>query len=281
MTDLRRIGPVLAVALGAAGCAHEPTQPMQLVWSDEFEGEALDPAKWSVAHDCWGGGNEERQCYSPTAVAVRDGRLSITARREPGTGPSRPRDPASEPATKPYTSGLIHTQGKAAWRYGRFEMRARLPVGQGLWAAFWMLPHDHDYGRVIPAGEIDILEAVNTGSPCRDWEGERENRVWAALHAGGEQRPGRSLEVWPRPWEDFHVYAVDWTPTGFSWSVDGRVFARAEAAGAPFDTPYHLILNLAVGGRWPESTAAGGIDEAAFPAALEVDWVRVWTPPGT
>lgn len=277
MTERRLIGPVLALGLATAGCASAaPAEGWRLIWSDEFEGAALDEEKWEIARDCWGGGNDERQCYTPSALAVADGRLRITARREPGTAPVVPDQPDAEHGTLPYSSGKILTRGKAAWRYGRFEIRARAPVGQGLWPAFWMLPEGHGYGQGMPAGEIDIMEIVNPGSPCPDCEGERENRVWGAIHVGGEQRPGASAVVAGQPWADFHTYAVEWTPEGFTWLLDGRPYATAAASGAPFDRPYYLILNMAVGGRWPEGANAGGIDEAAFPAALEVDWVRVW-----
>lgn len=277
MTDRRFIGPVVALGLASAGCASAtPPGDWRLVWSDEFEGQALDERKWGIAEDCWGGGNEERQCYASSALAVADGRLRITASREPGTAPVVPDAPGVEHRTLPYRSAKILTRGKASWLHGRFEIRARTPVGQGLWPAFWMLPEGYGYGQGMPAGEIDIMEIVNPGSPCPACEGERENRVWGAIHVGGEQRPGVSAVVPGQPWSDFHTYAVEWTPEGFAWLLDGRPYATAAAAGAPFDRPYYLILNMAVGGRWPEGANARGIDEAAFPATLEIDWVRVW-----
>ena len=285
----------------AAAAAAVPAQGAvdggwQLVWSDEFDGERLDPEKWVLADDCWGGGNEERQCYTPDADnhAVEDGLLRIIARRETHTGPAFPLAQRTTPdkrlarASKPFTSARLATAGKAAWRYGRIEVRARLPQGQGTWPAIWMLPEDWDYGPWASSGEIDIMEAVNLGEPCGDCAGGKEDRVLGTLHFGGQPPRNRFVgeeTALPAPAE-FHVYELEWNAEGMTWRIDGKAYARrvphewhtlaADAPGAPFDKPFHLILNLAIGGRWPEGSNRMGVDDGGFPKVMDIDWVRVW-----
>lgn len=270
----------------------------QLVWSDEFSGSAVDPARWNLIADCWGGGNNERQCYTgrPENIVVANGILALVAREEQFTGaawpvhlaPSQP-DPNAL-ATKPFTSGKLTTRGHASWTYGRFEMRARLPQGQGIWPAFWMMPEGDAYGSWPLSGEIDIMEAVNLGVVCDTCETGGENSVLGTLHFG-DRPPGnvsQSREVsFPGVLDgEFHIYGVVWERGRFIWSVDGQVYgtmtdadwwtAASSDPQAPFDRPFHLILNLAVGGNWPENTALRGVSTAGFPKRMEVDWVRVW-----
>ncbi|USQ96459.1 glycoside hydrolase family 16 protein [Caulobacter sp. RL271] len=264
----------------------------RLVWSDEFDGDRLDETKWTYAADCGGGGNDERQCYAvdPETVSVKDGVLRLTAIKRKTRGLANPwAGPTGPMKTGDYASGKILTQGKASWLYGRVEARARVPGGQGVWPAIWMMPELSTYGGWPKSGEIDILETVNLGAPCDGCEGGRENRVFGTIHfagdAAGTHRQVSNSTPMPVSSDGFHVYAVEWTPEAITWFVDGRRYARAEAADwkrddqvagpAPFDQPFHLILNLAFGGRWPEGANAKGIDEAALPATMEVDWVRV------
>lgn len=269
-----------------------------LVWSDEFDGPAIDRGKWSLAEDCWGGGNEERQCYrdSPDNAHIAEGKLVIRARRQRHVGPRWPlhmragaKDPGAQ-VERPFTSARLSTRGKAAWRYGRIEVRARLPQGQGTWPAIWMLPETDRYGSWAASGEIDILEAVNLGVPCARCPGGRENTILGTLHFGGPW-PANTLKgeevAFPEVLDGgFHTYAVDWQPGRIVWTVDGRPFATrtaeewhttgSTAAGAPFDQPFHLILNLAIGGRLPEGRGLGGVAFAGDERRMEVDWVRVW-----
>jgi beta-glucanase (GH16 family) len=275
-----------------------------LVWSDEFNGEDLDPSKWAPEVSCWGGGNEERQCYTArnANIQVADGVLRIVARPERWTGPNLPQERRRADdgvRTQPYTSGKIRTRDLAAWRYGRFAARMRLPSGQGTWPAFWMMPSEDHYGTWPLSGEIDIMEAVNLRVGCDECGSEGvENRIQGALHFGFPwpdntflvQRS--TLPALAGPDEGFHVYAVEWGEGRIDWYVDGqRYFSLAEsdwhtgsprAAGnplAPFDRPFYLILNLAVGGRLPEQHNETGVDPRAFPAELLVDWVRVYECP--
>ena len=268
----------------------------RLVWSDEFDGTEVDRSKWDfdlgngfhdTRHDVWvpGWGNEELQTYtdSPTNVEVRDGALRIRAVKEEKDG-------------CPYTSARLKTRRRDgtplfATTYGRVEFRAKVPWGKGLWPALWMMPVNDRYGGWAASGEIDLMEIV----------GERPNEVLNSIHFGSTW-PRRELitHVHPLPGgstvEDWHVYAVEWSPgelrflvddlptctSDFWWScslVDddgqGLMPTRAQDINpwpAPFDQPFFLVMNVAVGGNFP-----GAPDEhTRFPAELVVDYVRVY-----
>lgn len=287
----------LGLALAGPAQAAADETPWALVWADEFDGTALDPAHWTLADDCFGGGNAERQCYTPDARnhAVADGVLTITARAEPHTGPALTADQRTTPEkraarkTGEFTSARLTTAGHAAWRYGKVQVRARLPQGQGTWPAIWMLPEGWDYGRWALSGEIDIMEAVNLGTPCPACAAGVENRVLGTIHFGGEPPRNRYIgsdTPLDGAIDGFHVYEIEWDETGIVWRVDGRTYERREPhewhtlasgePGAPFDRPFHLILNLAIGGHLPEGRNLGGVDKAGYPKAMQVDWVRVW-----
>lgn len=293
--NFRPILAAIAVLSAAAPVAHAQ-DGWKLVWSDEFDGDRLDPAKWTHAADCGGGGNDERQCYelSPETVSVKDGRLRLTTIKRKTRGLANPwAGPTGPMKTGDYASGKVLTQGLASWRYGRFEARARVPGGQGVWPAIWMMPELSTYGGWPKSGEIDILETVNLGAPCPQMgpgcEGGRENRIFGTIHfagdAAGTHRQVSASTPMPASPDGFHVYAVEWTPEAITWFVDGQKYAEAKAAdwtrddqpagATPFDQPFHLILNLAFGGRWPEGANAKGVDETALPATMEIDWVRV------
>ena len=295
------IGLIISV-LSAGVCQAQDavSEKWELVWADEFEGNSLDTNKWSYETDCWGGGNNERQCYtnSKKNIAVKDGALKITARRKRTTGHALPasqrktRKQAKQSATLPYSSGRIRTIGKGDWRYGKIEARAKLPSGQGVWPAIWMLSSDEHYGGWASSGEIDIMEAVNLGTKCDDCEGGIENRVLGTLHYGDEwpnnQHRGTDTAL-PNAIDDYHVYGIEWSAGKISWFVDGKIFAtqtfenwhskakRAEGRPfAPFDQRFHLILNLAIGGGLPEGRNEGGVDKEGYPKTMFVDWVRVY-----
>lgn len=293
---------LIAAALAMPVAAQVPEQDgWSLVWSDEFDGEKIDRAKWGFDVDCWGGGNDEHQCYTRSArnAAIEDGKLVITARHERTIGPALPAhmrrsspNPEAE-ATREFSSARLTTRGKAFWLYGRFEIRARLPQGQGTWPAIWMLPERETYGAWAASGEIDILEAVNLGVPCAKCPGGRENTILGTLHFGGKW-PNNQYKSDEAPFPEvldggFHTYAVEWQPGRMVWTVDGRPFAERRAEewsttgsgrpGAPFDQPFHLILNLAIGGKLAETRGLGGVRLDGYPKRMEVDWVRVWQRP--
>ena len=284
---------------------HDDAAGWQLVWADEFDGDALDDSRWNREHDCWGGGNEERQCYLPREenARVEDGRLIIEAHFEEATGPALPErlwqteDDRTATNTQPFTSGRINTSGKGDWTYGRIEVRARLPEGQGTWPAIWMLPTDNVYGGWALSGEIDILEAVNLGAVCLECEEGVENRMFGTLHFGGAwphnqyQNRRRTLPVGEDGEKIWHEFAIEWSEGRVEWFLDGESYGYLtpehwntqsnvpEAQGnpnAPFDQRFHLILNLAIGGHLAESHTAGGVDMTGYPKQFEVDYVRVY-----
>ncbi|URD60902.1 glycoside hydrolase family 16 protein [Sphingomonas sp. KRR8] len=291
---------ITALLLAAAAPVAAPADDgYRLVWFDEFAGSTVDRSKWDFDVDCAGGGNEERQCYTarPVNASVRNGLLTITARRERSTGRASMagQSDGSPPrlATKEYTSARLVTRGKAAWRYGRVEVRARLPLGQGSWPAIWMLPEEWHYGPWPLSGEIDIMEAVNLGTPCAECRGGRENHVLGTIHFGARPPGNKYLSTNTEldgAVDGFHTYRVDWTPQTIDWFVDGRHYAHralgewstpaSSEPHAPFDRPFHLILNLAIGGHLPEGRNLKGVS-GGFPRTMQVDWVRVWQRPAS
>ena len=245
----------------------------RLVWRDEFEGHRLDPAKWEydTARNKEGWHNGELQYYSagrPENVGVAGGHLRIEARRET-------LDPTKYPdwGGQNYTSARLLSRG-GGWTYGFYEIRAKLPCARGTWPAIWMLPVDM---KAWPDdGEIDIMEQV----------GAEPNLIYASLHTAlfnhvkKTQRSAQKLV--PTSCETFHVYQLDWRPDSIMIGVDGQGILRVlndqpGGKGAwPFDVPFQMILNLAMGGDW---AAAKGMDDAALPQRMEVDYVRVWQVP--
>lgn len=273
----------------------------ELVWADEFEGEALDRSKWTPEVSCWGGGNAERQCYTdrPDNIAVEGGMLLLKARKERFTGPARPPEIAEHnnpSVTQSHTSGKVRTIGQHAWKYGRIDVRAKVPLGQGTWPAVWMMPEDNAYGAWPRSGEIDILEAVNIGAKCKQCEGGRgENRTISALHFGDFAPQNKfvdhrnALPDLALPSDDFHVYSVEWGEGLIRFLFDDRVHltvtaeqwstAAPNAKGrpaAPFDQPFYVMANLAVGGRLSEENNAKGVAADTFPAQFAIDWIRVY-----
>lgn len=309
IAGLRRAGTLAAALLLLGGAAPEAPQPLaplegagwELAWSDEFEGNALDRTKWTPEVSCWGGGNAERQCYTdrPDNIVVEGGLLLLKAKKETFTGPARPPEIAERrnpEILQFYTSGKVRTRGLHSWRYGRIEVRAKVPPGQGTWPAVWMMPAHDLYGPWPLSGEIDILEAVNIGAKCKVCEGGRgENRTISALHFGDlaprnrfvdhrNALPDRAL-----PSDDFHVYAVEWGEGLIRFLVDDRVHLTVPAEkwdtpaplargnpNAPFDQPFYVMANLAVGGRLAEENNAKGLAGKSFPAQFAIDWIRVY-----
>ena len=230
------------------------------VWEDNFDQNgAPDPGKWTFEIGGSGWGNNEQQYYSTNNATVQDGNLSITAKKELSNGRS-------------YTSSRIITKGRGDFQYGRFEMRAKLPKGRGTWPAFWLLPTENYYGIWPSSGEMDVMEHV----------GFDANRVHSSIHCSaynhsrGNQKT--SARVVPGAVDGFHTYRLDWTPYAIKGFVDGEQYFEFvnENKGFtawPFNRPYYMILNLAVGGNWG---GAQGIDDNAFPTSYVVDYVRVY-----
>jgi beta-glucanase (GH16 family) len=271
----------------------------KLVWNDEFDGDRIDPSKWAFdigngffdyQHHAWipGWGNEELQYYTqePANVFVKDSLLTIRALKESLHGCG-------------YTSARLKTRQRDGTPlfnklYGRFEFRAKVPWGKGLWPALWLLPQEDRYGGWAASGEIDVMEIV----------GEKPHEVLNSIHFGSAY-PKRSLitHVHPLPGgstvADWHVYAVEWEPGEIRFYVDGvqtstrdhwwscsktrdgqgieaRRAADLNRWPAPFDQPFYLVMNVAVGGNFP-----GAPNPAThFPAELVVDYVRVYDKVG-
>ena len=297
------------------GNSQDPTSAVlisdqwQLVWQDEFDAAEIDVNKWQFEVNCFGGGNDEQQCYTDRSdnAYIEQGLLKIVAVKENFTGPAAqdddPNYSINNTRTLPYTSARVRTKNIADWTYGRFEIMAKLPQGQGTWPAIWMLPTDWAYGGWAGSGEIDIMEAVNLKAKSDEVGAavdQEESRVHGTLHYG---------RAWPEnvysgqafhlpnninPADDFHEYAIEWQDGEIRWYVNDIHFATQTANGwysqymnndaqlvngqgsAPFDQKFHLLLNLAVGGNWAGNVNAKGIDESVFPQSLEIDYVRVY-----
>ncbi|TFD99713.1 carbohydrate binding domain-containing protein [Jeotgalibacillus salarius] len=253
--------------------------PWSLIWHDEFNGNEIDRSKWTFeigngfydANGTFvpGWGNNEKQYYTdrPENARTEDGNLVITALEEEYEGFS-------------YTSARLNTKGNFSKTYGKFEMKASLPTGKGYWPAFWMLPEEDRYGGWAASGEIDILEA----------QGSQPHHAIGTIHYG---------ETWPNnkytgaeytfpdgsTIADEHVYSVEWEPGEIRWYVDGVLtqtqnnwYSKEQNAAAnhtypaPFDQPFHMLLNLAIGGNFDGDPT----EDTMFPQSMNVDYVRVY-----
>jgi len=253
-----------------------PSHAAKLIWSDEFNGKSLDMSKWSfdTSRNKLGWYNKELQYYAanrPENLRLENGKLIIELRKDPAAI-----DRFADWGNQQYSSAKIVTKGKAAFDTGFVEVSAKLPCTRGTWPAIWMLPEGDSPWP--DGGEIDILEQV----------GSQPNVAHATLHTrlfNHVMHTGRGAETpVPTACSAFHRYQLAWTNEAITIGVDGRAYMRVRndqsgGSGAwPFDTPFYLILNLAMGGDW---AGAKGIDDAALPQRMEVDYVRVWQMPKT
>ena len=235
-----------------------------LVWQDEFNGVHLDESKWNYQLGGHGWGNNELQYYTDRAenVFVENGNLVIQALKE-------------QYENNAYTSARITTKNKGDWLYGRFEIRAKLVKGQGLWPAIWLLPTDWKYGGWAASGEIDIMELI----------GHNPDQIFGTIHFGGSfpenVSKGGNFELADGTdfSEVFHNFIVEWDTTEIRWYMDDSLyevqdswFSTAAEYPAPFDQRFHLLMNVAVGGNWPGSPDAG----THFPQRMYVDYVRIY-----
>lgn len=232
-------------------------------WDEEFaEGAAPSAERWGYEEGLVR--NNEAQYYTRDRrenARVEGGQLIITARRETWVGSD-------------YTSASLTTQGKFSFRYGKLEIRAKIPTGRGTWPALWLLPQSPtlDWPR---SGEVDLMEAIG-------WD---PHRLFFTVHTGAfnhllHNQRSRAVSL-DKPWEEFHRYGLLWTHERIEFFLDGEKVSEFANDGQgpdhwPFDTPMYLIMNLAVGGAWGGQK---GIDPAIFPAEFRVDYVRVWKSP--
>jgi len=294
MNKLRTIIGIIFALASLAGGANAQ-EDWTLVWQDEFDGVNIDRSKWDfdIGNGFWanpaeqkdwvqGWGNNELQYYTDRAenASLKDGTLRITARSEAYTG-----DVAGKPQTLQYTSAKLKTRELFSKKYGKFEARIKLPVGKGFWPAFWMLPQGAEhatgvYGGWAASGEIDIMES---------W-GSKPQEICGTLHYGGQWPDNKfTTNKYTFPAgsaiDAFHVYGIEWEPGEIRWYVDGELYATqqkwfSQSAGqtepnpypAPFDQPFYLMLNLAVGGNFDGNPDAA----TSFPGIMEVDFVRVY-----
>lgn len=240
-----------------------------LVWSDEFNGPAgslPDSSKWSMETGGGGWGNHELESYTNRRenVQQRDGKLVITARKEPFTG--------SDKIQRDYTSARLQTKGHFAQAYGRFEARMLLPSEKGIWPAFWLLGNNVDTLHWPACGEIDVMEAI--GDP---------HMIYSTLHGPGYSGKDSISAKFPLPAglavdDGFHVYAVEWAPERIRFFFDDRLIVEHTRKDLPaaarwvYDHPFFILLNLAVGGDWPGNPN----EQSLFPKRLLVDYVRVY-----
>jgi beta-glucanase (GH16 family) len=237
-----------------------PEVKYELDWADEFEGTTLKVANWTPEIGYNIGGNAEQENYQAANIAVADGHLQITAKKQ-------------QIGVSGYTSGRINSFNKKDFTYGKIEARMKLPRGQGLWPAFWMLGSNMrarggQPGVGWPAcGEIDIMEAINT-------------EIWTSAAAhwakpdGTHTSSGNKINTTPG---EYHVYSVIWTKETIKWYIDDKFYnglwiKDGKGSTSEFHLPFNIIFNVAVGGTWPGQV----IDDTKLPAVMLVDYVRVY-----
>jgi beta-glucanase (GH16 family) len=256
--------------------SNQTTNPREwiLVWSDEFtgaNGSAVDSTKWAFDIGGKGWGNNELQTYTDrtTNAFLRNGSLNIKVLRERFTGPDK--------ITREYTSARLLTENKFTQRYGRFEARIKVPFGQGIWPAFWMLGDNIRTAGWPKCGEIDIMEYV----------GREPFKVFGTLHGPGYSganglSAAHALSNDQKMSDHFHTFAVEWEPDVIRFYIDRVLYKTRTPADLPigaswvFDRPFFLILNVAVGGNFPGNPDGTTV----FPQSMQVDYVRVYRRAG-
>ena len=226
------------------------TTSYQLVWADEFDSTAINTNAWHFETGGSGWGNHEQEYYTDKNATVENGNLVITAKKE-------------TVGANHYTSSRMTTQGRKEFTYGKIEARLKMPVGQGLWPAFWMLGANINTVGWPRSGETDIMEHINADS-----------LIYGTLHwdNNGHVQDSKSTPSTP---SEYHVYSVAWTATSIKWFIDETPFQEVNITTnntEEFHLPSFILLNLAVGGDWPGQT----VDDSKFPAKMYVDYVRVY-----
>ena len=265
------IAAILGLLLTASATADTGNPAVwSLVWSDEFEGpngSPVDSSKWSFDVGGNGWGNNELETYTSRTVNadLEGGTLVINALKETLAGP--------DGITRNYTSARLLTKTKFTQTYGRFEARMKIPYGQGLWPAFWMLGDNIDTAHWPNCGEIDVMENI----------GKEPSIVHGTFHGPGYSGAGGITAAYALPGgqkfsDDFHTFAVEWEPNVMRFYVDGLLYKTRTPADLPagtswvFDHPFFIILNVAVGGGFPGNPDLSTV----FPQRMVVDYVRVY-----
>jgi len=268
------LGALVSISCGAQSAAPQPATtssnpPWTMTWNDEFngaDGSAPDASKWTAQVGGNGWGNQELESYTTRTanVAQQGGTLVITAALEPYTG--------ADGVTREYTSARLQSKGRFTQQYGRFEARMKLPKGQGMWPAFWLLGDSVDTAGWPACGEIDIMEA----------SGAKRATIGGSLHGPGYsgENPLTATYTLPSGTFDagFHVFAVEWEPQQIRFYVDDVLYETRSPSDLPagtkwvYDHPFFVLLNLAVGGKLPGSPDS----TTQFPQKMLVDYVRVY-----
>ena len=266
------------LSCGGGGAVQPPPPPSSgtwtLSWSDEFSGpngSAPDPTKWTYDTGGNGWGNNELECYTNSVqnASLQNGNLVIQAIAEPAPVTCSP-----DNSVRNYTSARLKTQGLFSQAYGRFEARIKIPAGQGMWPAFWMLGNNISSVNWPACGEIDIMENI----------GKQPSTIYGSIH--GPNYTGATglgsafnLPAGQNFSDGFHVFAVEWEAGVVRFYVDSTLYNTFTPANLPagatweFDHPFFIILNVAVGGDWPGPPDGS----TAFPQTMLVDYVRVYT----
>jgi len=254
---IRTMKYFLALTIIAASCKsssniNKPDPVYTLVWSDEFNGTSVDLSSWNYNTGGKGWGNNEQEYYTDQNATIENGNLVITGKAE-------------TIGSNGYTSSRLTTQGKREFLYGKVEASIKIPAGQGLWPAFWMLGANINTVNWPLCGEIDIMEHINADSI-----------FYGTLHWVNNQKVSAGNQINSAP-ENYHVYAIEWNADAINWSLDGVKFHSVEIKNninstEEFHKPFFILLNLAIGGDWPGQS----IDQNKLPAKMFVDYVRVY-----
>ena len=258
----------------------DPWYGGQLLWDDEFNGPTIDPTKWTFDTGAGGWGNNELETYTTSNASIQnvadgsstDSCLVITAQKD---------------AQGNWTSARLKTLGLQSFTYGKIEARMKLPSGNGMWPAFWMLGTNQNSVGWPACGETDIMEMIGGTGVSPSGATLSDSTVYGTLHwlsSATNAAASTQPEVYTLPSgkfsDAFHTFGVVWTPTSITYYVDGvqtGTVTPDTTTGTTFQNPYYLLLNLAVGGNWPGNPTASTVS----PQSLDVDWVRVYAAPGT
>ena len=255
----------------------------ELVWGDEFDVDgSISLDKWNIEtvapnNGSWWNGELQYYTDKENNIKIEDGLLKITAKYESFNG-------------KNYTSARINTQDKYEFTYGRVELRAKLPNWEGMWPAFWLLGANYDVIDWPYCGELDVLEH---GDYIKESTVDDPGLISSAVHYGpldhksqyanipntifmatGQENFVRAEKIIENPFDQFHTYAIQWAPDKIQFFIDDEMYFEfpLQAQHSPFDKPFFLILNLAVGGHWTDGYVAPGFDQAIY----EIDYVRIY-----
>ena len=254
---------LLPLLLTFAADTWSPGSGWTLVWGDEFDGTSVNPANWTYDIGAGGWGNNELQTYTSSSANsyVQNGELVIVAIKNKNK----------------YTSARLKTQGLQSWKYGKVAARIKLPYGQGIWPAFWMLGTNITTIGWPKCGEIDIVEMIGGGE-------NRDDTIYGTLHWDANNSHasyGSGPKELPDPqffYQDYHVFEVEWTTTEVIWKLDGVEHFRTSIDTSLWPTmnefhhPFFIVMNVAVGGNWPGYPNRTTV----FPQRMHIDWVRVY-----